>query len=183
MIRHVFKKVGMTSSFDENGFAKGVTILKHCPGKVLRHEKTEDGRSVLVIEYDIGTKKSLVRGWLVDNINDYKVGSLVSDFEPKVGDKLKITGTSKGRGFQHAMTRHGFGGGPASHGSRFHRSPGSAGMRTEPGRTPKGHKMPGQFGNVKVTVKNVKVMYWSKDDAVLGVLGGVPGARNGCVFV
>lgn len=183
MVRYAFSKIGMTSTFTSNGSAQGVTVLKMQPAKVLRHETLENGKVVVVVEYDTGHKNKLVRGWLVDNPADYQVGSPLKAPSLNAGQKLKITGFSKGRGFQDAMTRHGFGGGPASHGSRFHRSPGSVGMRAEPGRVMKGKKMPGQDGNVQVTLRNVQVAYWSTEESVMAIVGGVPGARGGIVFV
>jgi large subunit ribosomal protein L3 len=183
MVRYAFSKVGMTSTFTESGLALGVTVLKMQPARVVRHEISENGKFIVVVEYDTGCKKKLVRGWVVDNFADYQVGSPLKAPSLVVGQKLKITGISKGRGFQDAMTRHGFAGGPASHGSRFHRAPGSVGMRAEPGRVMKGKKMPGQDGNAQVTLRNVQVAYWSHEESVMAVIGGVPGARGGMVFV
>ncbi|APJ04496.1 MULTISPECIES: 50S ribosomal protein L3 [Silvanigrella] len=183
MVRYAFSKVGMTSAFTQSGTAQGVTVLKMQPAKVLRHETLENGKVVVVVEYDTGHKNKLVRGWVVENPAEYEVGSPLKAPSLSVGQKLKITGFSKGRGFQDAMTRHGFGGGPASHGSRFHRSPGSVGMRAEPGRVMKGKKMPGQDGNVQVTLRNVQVAYWSHEESIMAIVGGVPGARGGMVFV
>lgn len=183
MVRHVFTKVGMTSAFTEAGAAQGVTVLKMQPAKVVRHEKLEDGRIAVIVEYDTGTKNKLTRGFVVDNAASLEVGSVLKGPALASGQKIKITGVSKGKGFQDAVTRHGFAGGPASHGSRFHRAPGSVGMRTEPGRTPKGKRLPGHTGDVQVTIRNAQVAYWSEEEALLAVVGGVPGARGGLVFV
>jgi large subunit ribosomal protein L3 len=183
VIRHAFKKIGMTSAFDALGNAQGVTILELVPAKVVRHETLSDERKLVIVEYDLGFKKPIRRGYFVDSFEAFPVGPdfAIPSFEP--GLKLKVTGSSKGRGFQDVITRHGFSGGPAAHGSRFHRAPGSVGMRTEPGRTPRGKRLPGQDGNVKVSVRNLKVAQWSPDARVLAVWGGVPGARGGLVFV
>ena len=183
VIRHAFKKVGMTSCFDKIGNAQGVTLLQLVPAKVVRHEEFPDKRRLIVVEYDLGFKKPVQRGYFVDSFDSYPVGSDFALPQFDVGTKVKVTGTCKGRGFQDVITRHGFAGGPAAHGSRFHRAPGSVGMRTEPGRTPKGKKLPGQEGNVKVSVRNLQVAYWSGEDKLLAVHGGVPGARGGLVFV
>lgn len=183
MIRYAFVKLGMTSIFNDSGNEQGVTVLKLQPGKVLRHEKLKDGRTVVVVEYDTGTKNKLVRGWAVSDLTGLDVGTTLSGPDLTAGKSIKLTGVSKGRGFQDVITRHGFAGGPASHGSRFHRAPGSVGMRTEPGRTPKGRKLPGQDGNRQVSIQGAQVAYWSADESVLAVVGGVPGARGSVVFV
>ncbi|MES2614322.1 MAG: 50S ribosomal protein L3 [Bdellovibrionota bacterium] len=182
-IRYAFIKVGMTSAFAADGTAKGVTVLKMQPAKVIRHEKLDDGRVVIVVEYDTGKTRKLVRGWVAQNPSEFEVGSTLKSPEFASGQEIKITGLSKGRGFQDAVTIHGFAGGPASHGSRFHRAPGSIGMRTEPGRVMKGKKMPRLDGQEQITLRNVHVTYWSNEEAVLAVAGGVPGSRGSVVFI
>lgn len=183
MVRFAFQKVGMTCTFSKAGDAQGVTVLKLSPGKVIRHDKTEDGRTVVVVSYDIGTATPLTRGYILPKTEGMEVGATLKAPEFKEGEKIKVTGVCKGRGFQDAMTRHGFHGGPATHGSRFHRAPGSVGMRAEPGRTPKGKKLPGHYGDRKVSVRNLKVAYWSPEESLLAVVGGVPGARGSAVFI
>lgn len=183
MLRYAFQKVGMTCIFTPDGESQGVTVLKLLPNKIVRQEKTEDGRDVFVVEYDAGVKQKIQRGWLMKKAEGLEVGAALKAPEFKAGERIKVTGTSKGRGFQDAMTRHGFRGGPATHGSRFHRAPGSVGMRAEPGRTPKGKKLPGHFGSDTVSVLNAKVAYWSPEESLLAVVGGVPGARGSAVFI
>jgi len=183
MIRNAFIKVGMTSAFTEAGEAQGVTVLRLQPAKVVRHESLQDGRTLVVVEYDTGAKKKTTRGWAVANAAEYPVGSSVTSPALTAGQLIKLSGVSKGKGFQDAVTRHGFAGGPASHGSRFHRAPGSVGMRTEPGRTPKGKRLPGHHGDSQVTLRKVQVAYWSSEESLLAVVGGVPGARGGLVFI
>ncbi|MFH1565974.1 MAG: 50S ribosomal protein L3 [bacterium] len=100
------------------------------------------------------------------------------------GNPVIITGFSKGRGFSGVMKRHGFHGGPATHGqSDRQRSPGSIGAGTTPGRVYKGKKMAGRYGNEKVTVKGLKVVYFDKEKSIIAVSGPVPGARNGKVYL
>lgn len=181
MLRYVFKKVGMTCIFTPEGESQGVTVLKLLPSKVVRKDKTEDGRDVFVVEFDAGVKQKIQRGYMLKE--GLEVGSALKAPEFKAGDRIKVTGVSKGRGFQDAMTRHNFRGGPESHGSRFHRAPGSVGMRAEPGRTPKGKKLPGHYGTDTVSVMNAKVAYWSPEESLLAVVGGVPGARGSSVFI
>ena len=99
------------------------------------------------------------------------------------GDKVGIVGWSKGRGFQGVVKRWGFAGGPASHGSRFGRLPGSAGAGTYPGRVIKGKKFPGRMGNDRVTVKNLEVIRIDAEKGLIVVKGSVPGFRSGLVLV
>lgn len=183
MVRHAFTKVGMTSSFTEAGAAQGVTVLKMQPAKVVRHEKLADGRVAVIVEYETGNRNKLTRGFVVDNATEFEVGSALKGPTLAPGQKIKISGGSKGKGFQDAVTRHGFAGGPATHGSRFHRAPGSVGMRTEPGRTPKGKRLPGHMGDKQISIRNAQVAFWSEEESLLAVVGGVPGARGGLVFV
>lgn len=183
MIRYAYAKVGMTSSFTPEGSEQGVTLLKLLPSKVLRVEELKSGKKLVVIEYDSGKNKKITKGWQVDDASAFTKDAALSPPMLSRGQTLKINGQSKGKGFQDAMTRHGFAGGPASHGSRFHRAPGSAGMRTEPGRTPKGKRFPGHMGDVRVTILNSEVAYWSAEESVLAVRGGVPGARGSFVFI
>jgi len=193
MIRYAFVKLGMTSIFTESGEEKAVTVLKLQPAKVVRCETAESGKKIAVVEYDLSKKKNteegknskkrlIQKGWIIEGDMIAPQTELKAPaFE--VGSKVVVTGTSKGRGFQDVITRHNFSGGPAAHGSRFHRAPGSIGMRTEPGRTPKGRKLPGQHGNVQVTLRNSEVAYWSEEEQMLALVGGVPGARGGLVYV
>ena len=183
MVRYAFSTVGMTSIFTEAGVAQGVTVLKMLPAKILRHERSETGKVVVVVEYDTGKNNKLTRGWVVENPAEYEVGSSLKTPALTQGQKLKITGLSKGRGFQDVMTIYHFGGGPASHGSRFHRNPGSIGMRTEPGRVTPGKKMPRRDGNEQITLRNVKLAYWSEEETIAAIVGGVPGARGCTVFL
>ncbi len=182
-MKYAFTKVGMTSAFDSAGNAYGVTLLKLSPAKVLRHDTLEDGRTLVVVTYDIGHKKNIQRGWIVEDSSQFPVGSDLLSPDFTSGQKIKVVGHSKGRGFQDVVTRFGYGGGPKTHGSRFHRSPGSIGMRTEPGRVLKGKRLPGQDGNAQITIRNIKVDSWSGEHALMSVRSGVPGAKGSVVFV
>jgi large subunit ribosomal protein L3 len=184
MIRYAFTKVGMTSSFDDNGSVQGVTVLKMVPAQVVRHEKLDDGKILVVVKYGSSKNKNeFERGWVVSDASEFEVGTSLKSPSFATGQKLKITGVSKGLGFQDVVTLYNFAGGPASHGSRFHRAPGSIGMRTEPGRVRKGTKMPRRGGNQQITLRNIHVAYWSTDESVMAVVGGIPGARGGIVFI
>ena len=119
----------------------------------------------------------------VDNIDEYEVGQEIRVDIFKPGDRVDITGTSKGKGFQGVMKRHGFGGGRATHGSMFHRSPGAMSAHEWPGRVFKGKKLPGQDGNQRVTVQNLQVVDVDAERNILLVRGAVPGAKNGSLIV
>ena len=119
----------------------------------------------------------------VDAGDEAKPGdSVLADiFDPD--EKVQVMGRSKGRGFQGVIKRHGFGGGKATHGSMFHRAPGSIGRSASPSRVFPGQKMPGQMGNARVTVKNVTVVKVDTDRNLLFLKGGVPGARNSYIRI
>jgi large subunit ribosomal protein L3 len=119
----------------------------------------------------------------VDADDEAKPGDavLADIFDPD--EKVHVIGRSKGRGFQGVIKRHGFGGGRATHGSMFHRAPGSIGRSAWPSRVFPGQGMPGQTGNARVTVKNVTVVKVDADRNLLFLKGGVPGARNGYIRI
>jgi large subunit ribosomal protein L3 len=101
----------------------------------------------------------------------------------EVGDKVHVSATSKGKGFQGTIKRHGFARGPMSHGSHNIRQPGSVGASADPARIFKGQKMPGQMGNQTVTVRNIEVVAVDADNNELWVRGGVPGGKNAVVRI
>jgi len=106
---------------------------------------------------------------------------LVSDFKPN--DKVDVTGVSKGRGFAGVVRRHHFGGGEGSHGSMFHRAPGSIGASSFPSRVLPGMRMGGQMGNEQVTVRNLEIVSVDADENVIAVKGAIPGPNGGYVMV
>ncbi|MFN7262206.1 MAG: 50S ribosomal protein L3, partial [Pseudobdellovibrionaceae bacterium] len=114
-------------------------------------------------------------------VADAAVGVQVSIDSLKKGDVVKITGRSKGHGFAGSVKRWNFAGGPASHGSKFHRRPGSVGNRTWPGRVMPGKRFPGHYGDEAITVKNVEIVEVLQSEGVVMVKGPVPGARNSLV--
>jgi large subunit ribosomal protein L3 len=119
----------------------------------------------------------------VGNINDFNVGDIIEARVFSEGEKVDVTGFSKGRGFSGAMKRWNFRGGEASHGSKFHRELGSVGNHTEPAKIWKGKKMPGQYGNEKKTVKNLTVVKVDAENGLLAIYGAVPGARGGLLVI
>lgn len=195
-------KVGMSSVYTEAGLNIPVTVLKIDTWQVTQIKtKEKDGYNAIQItsfgrRLDKTSKASkthakkandkegavISREVRVDEIPEgVTVGQNVSLESLQKGDVVKLTGTSKGRGFSGAMRRHNFAGGPASHGSKFHRRPGSAGTRTWPGLVLPGKRSPGHYGDEVISIRNVKVVEVNVADGVILVKGPVPGARNGLV--
>jgi large subunit ribosomal protein L3 len=196
------RKIGMTQVFSAAGEAIPVTVIEVGPCVVTQiRNKDRDGYEAVQIGFGEVTPKSLTKpeqghlsgaGRLVrhlrefdaDNIEDHRVGQVLSAdvFEP--GQIIDVTGTSKGRGFQGVVRRHGFSGGPKTHGqSDRHRAPGSIGAGTDPGHVWKGTRMAGRMGNRRVTVQNLQVVEVLAEKHLLLVRGSVPGAKNGLVMV
>ena len=197
------RKLGMTRIFNSDGTAVPCTVVVAGPCPVIQiKDKEKDGYTALQIGFDeiperkvnkpeSGHQSKAGRGlyrtlkeFRVPNVGEYEVGQdiTVALFTP--GEKVKVTGTSKGKGFQGVMKRWNFGGMPASHGhEKVHRSPGSVGNATFPGKVFKGKKMPGQMGNKKVTSINLEVVDVRPEDNILIIRGAVPGPKNGLILV
>lgn len=190
------KKIGMTRVYTVEGKAVGVTIIEAGPCVVLQ-KKTEAKDGYAAIQVGFGSKKESrmtkpeaghakaagkggfyhIKEFRVADIEQYEVGQEIQITDIfKVGDLVDISGQSKGRGFQGVIKRHGFKGGRATHGSMFHRAPGSIGCSAWPSRVIKGRKMPGQMGNQAVTKKSALVMDIRPEQNVLLVKGPVPGS-------
>jgi large subunit ribosomal protein L3 len=197
------KKVGMTRVYDEVGQAVPVTVIEAGPCKVLQ-VKTEATDGYSAIQVGFGDKKAnrvnkaigghlkksnsdgyyFIREFRVENDSAYEGGQEVTlDAVMKVGDKVDVQGTSKGRGFQGVIKRHGFSGGGSGHGSMFHRAPGSIGCSAYPARVVKGKKMPGRMGNDTVLRKNVIVVDVRSEENVVLLKGPLPGAKNGLLKI
>lgn len=194
-------KEGMGTVFNEQGEAVPVTILRYEPW-VVSQIKTDENDGYSAVQIACRPKKAknstaAERGHLkkagfengaqfVREIRQevpagLSVGSQVSIDCLKKGDVVALTGTSKGHGFTGVQKRWNFAGGPATHGSKFHRRPGSSGNRTWPGRVMPGKKFPGHYGDETITVKNVVVIDVMPEEGVVMVKGPVPGARNSIV--
>ncbi len=194
-------KEGMSTIYNEQGEAVPVTVLRYEPWVVSQLKTDEkDGYSAVQIACrpkkaknssaaEVGHLKKAgmevgaafvreVRQSLPEGVS---LGDQVGIDSVTKGDIVKLTGTSKGRGFQGSVRRFNFAGGPATHGSKFHRRPGSSGNRTWPGRVMPGKKFPGHWGDETVTVKNVIVVDVIPGEGVVLVKGPVPGARNSLV--
>jgi large subunit ribosomal protein L3 len=197
------RKIGMTRIFNEEGVAVPVTVVEAGPCPVVQ-VKTEQTDGYRALQLGFGARKakhstraevghagkaqldaapSILREFAPSRGQEYEPGQAVTVeiFEP--GDSVKVTGTSKGRGFQGAMKRHGFTGRPGSHGHPKSRIPGSMGPGTDPSRVIKGKKLPGQMGNVRTTVRNLKVVKVDPERNLLFLRGGVPGSRNSYVLI
>jgi len=193
----------MTRVYSELGQAIPVTVVEAGPCKVLQVKTVEnDGYNAIQVGFankkaqrvnkpDAGHfKKSESEGFYhlrefrVADATQYSVGQEISVSELfKVGDVVHVQGTSKGKGFQGVMKRHGFAGGRDTHGSMFHRAPGSIGTSAWPSRVVKGKKLPGQMGNQTVLKKNAIVIDIRADENVVLLKGPVPGAQNGLLKI
>ena len=191
------KKVGMTQIFDDKGRVVPVTVIEAGPCVVAQVKSVEtDGYNAIQLGFgdvkeskinkpekghfakaNIAPKKHL-REFRVESVEGITVGTEWTVSEFAEGDKLDIQGTSKGKGFQGVIKRHGQHRGPMGHGSMYHRRPGSMGPTSTPGRVFKGKKLPGHMGKVTVTIQNLDVIKVDTDKNVVLVKGSVPGPKG-----
>ena len=195
------KKLGMTQLFLEDGQVERVTVLEAgpCPVTALRTQE-RDGYTAVQLGFGAAKEKHLTKAELghlkkadappVRHLVEFRdegegleVGATVTVEAFNVGDKVKVAGTSKGKGFQGTIKRHNFSSGPKSHGSHNVRAPGSIGASAWPARVMKGIRGPGQMGNKRITQKGLEVVRIDADQNLLIVRGSVPGPRNGVVEV
>jgi large subunit ribosomal protein L3 len=198
------KKIGMTQVFEkEEGTLVPVTVIQAGPCKIVQvKRKDKEGYNAVQLGFEEEKKKARSKKPLVGHVKKHgvplfrhlnevrvdEVAELEAGMEFKAdlfaaGDKVHVTGVSKGKGFAGVIKRHGFGGGPKSHGSRFHRAPGSIGQCEFPAKIIKGRGMPGHMGVERVTVKNLKVVEVIPDQNLLLIKGAVPGAPNGIIRI
>lgn len=196
------KKIGMTNVFTPDGKIVPVTVLQVGPCVVTQVKTLEnDGYSALQLGFDEkpvekmtkpvaghlkkATDKGLkvLREFKAKGFEDVAAGATLNIDMFKVGEKVTVTGISKGRGFQGTVKRHGFSRGPESHGNRNHRKPGSIGNSAWPSKVIKGKRLPGQMGTDKVTVKNLTIVDIKHEDNLLLVKGAVPGFKTGVIEV
>lgn len=192
----------MTQVFDDANRLIPVTVIEAGPCPVVQVKSTEkDGYDAIQIGFRQQKEHRLSKAALgrfkkagVDPVAELSeirtngeanvnVGDVLTVEGFAAGEKIDVIGTSKGRGFQGVVKRYGFGGGPASHGSMFHRRGGSYGMCQWPGHVIKGKKMPGRMGNAQRTVQNLEVVKVIADKNLLLIKGSIPGARGGLVTV
>lgn len=191
-------KLGMTSTINDNGAVEAITLLT-VNTNVITQVKSIDSDGYDAVQVGSGKAKlsksaqghfkkakatpKITREFRVDEITeDLKVGEAISPEVFSVGDKVKVTGISKGKGFAGTIKRHNFHRGRKTHGGRSYRRPGSIGSMY-PQRIFKGKKMSGQYGNVQVTTKNLKVALVDTELGVIGIKGAVPGPRKGTVLI
>jgi len=196
------KKIGMTQVFDENNRLIPVTVIEAGPCPVTQVKSDEkDGYSAVQIGYRPQKEHRLskaalghfkkagveplaeLREFRVEGEGELNVGDVLTVEKFEAGQKIDVIGTTKGRGFQGVVKRWGFHGGPASHGSMFHRRGGSYGMCQWPGHVIKGKKMPGHMGDKQRTVQNLTVVKVLADKNLILVKGSIPGSRGSLVTV
>ncbi|MFH0818915.1 MAG: 50S ribosomal protein L3 [Patescibacteria group bacterium] len=192
-------KIGMSQQFAENGDVVPVTIVQAGPCKVTQ-VKTKEKDSYSAIQIGFGKTKKITKAQKghLKELEDFKVlkelpldddhglkrGDIIDVSAFSVGDKVKVSGTSKGKGFQGVVRRHGFHGHPASHGHKDQlRMPGSIGASSFPSHVFKGKRMGGHMGNEKSSVLNLKIAEIDKEKNLLYLKGAVPGANNGLVII
>jgi len=196
------RKLGMTQIYSDSGEAIPVTVIAAGPCAVVQVRTAEDGGSVQLgfgqrkakhaTKAQAGHAKSagletiprILRDFtLVGGSEPPKRGDTVTVGMFAAGDSVKVTGTTKGRGFQGVVKRYGFRGGPASHGSTRYRNPGSLGPGTDPSRVIKGKKLPGQYGAKRMTELGLRVERVDAEENLLFVRGAVPGPTRGIVLI
>ena len=197
------KKIGMTQLFLENGTLLPVTVIEAGPCTVVQLKtKQNDGYEAIKIGFGDVKEKSLnkpdkgqfdkseitpskyLKELRLNDCNGFKIGQSINISDMfELGDKVDISGISKGKGFQGAIKRWGQSCGPMSHGSKYHRRVGSMGANSSPGKVFKGKRLPGHMGVDKITVQNLQVVKIYEDKNLILVKGAVPGPKNGLLFI
>lgn len=195
-------KIGMTQIFDEDGKVIPVTVILAGPCTVVQKKTAEtDGYDAVQVGYgevkekklnkpqkghfakaDTAAKKYL-REFRLEDVSGLNVGDEIKADTFEAGEKVDVTGISKGKGFAGPMKRWGLHRGPMAHGSGYHRGSGSMGACSSPGRVMKGKKLPGHMGVDKVTVQNLEVVKVSADENIILLKGAVPGSKGGLVTI
>jgi large subunit ribosomal protein L3 len=193
------QKIGMTQLLVEQK-ALPATVIKAGPCRVVGiRTKEKDGYEAVLLAYGEKkrankpmagvfrkasvTPKNLLAEFKADDVEELKLGQEITVEIFKEGEKVDITGWSKGRGFTGVVKRHGFSGGPSGHGSMSHAVPGSIGASANPSRVVKGKKLPGRMGGNRVTTRNLEVVKVDKSEGLIVVRGSVAGARKGYLFI
>ena len=196
------KKVGMTSIYDADGKNIPCTVVEAGPCVVTQVKtKSTDGYDAIQIGYEPrketrvnkplkGHFEAAAKGCFahlkeirVEDTEEFELGHEIKSDVFEAGDRIQISGLSKGRGFSGVMKRWGFSGGRKTHGSRSHRVPGSIGCSASPGRVQKGKKLPGRMGHQRVTIKNLRVVDVRPEMDVVLVKGSVPGSSNSLIEI
>ena len=195
------KKIGMTQIFTEHGEVIPVTVVEAGPVVVTQVKTTEnDGYTAIQVGFGDAKEKSLnkpqkghlaaanvlkkhLKEFRVDAVEEFTVGQEIKADLFAAGELIDVTGISKGKGFQGPIKRHGQSRGPETHGSRYHRRPGSMGACSYPGRVFKNKKLAGHMGSVKVTVQNLEVVRVDADKNLILVKGAIPGPKGSMVTI
>ncbi|MDY0234867.1 MAG: 50S ribosomal protein L3 [Gudongella sp.] len=196
------RKVGMTQIFTEDGTVIPVSVVQAGPLFVVQKKTIEnDGYSAVQVGFgDVKERRVIkpkkghfdkagvvytkfLKEFLVENVDDYEIGQEIKVDVFAEGDKVDVTGTSKGKGTQGVIKRHGFARGRETHGSKFHRMPGGLSAGTYPGRVFKNHKMMGRMGNEKVTTQNLEVVKVDVDKNLILIKGAIPGPKKGLIII
>ncbi len=196
------KKIGMTQIFTEAGVIVPVTVVEAGPMVVTQLKSVEsDGYEAVQVGFgDIKEKllnkpqkghfakagvglKRFVREFRTDKVADFSLAQEINVSIFAEGDKVDVTGTSKGKGFQGPIKRHNQHRGPMTHGSRYHRGPGSMGAASDPSRVYKGKKLAGHMGAERVTIQNLEIVKVDTENNLLLIKGAIPGPKKGLVVV
>lgn len=196
------KKLGMTQIFNENGKVIPVTVIEAGPCTVIQKKTVEkDGYEAIQVAFgDIREKlrskpvkghfakagvslKRHIKEFKLEDSNSFEIGQEIKADVFEAGERVDISGVSKGKGFQGTIRRWNAHRGPMSHGSKFHRAVGSMGASSDPSRTFKNKRMPGHMGNVKTTVLNLEVVRIIPEKNLILIKGGVPGPNKGLVQI
>lgn len=195
-------KIGMTQIFDEKGRAVPVTVVEAAPNVIVQI-KTDEKEGYNAVQIGFGeiretlvnkprkgifakagvTPRRHLKEFRLDDVTPYSVKDEIKVDIFEAGDKVDVSGISKGKGFAGVIKRWNFKRGPETHGSKFHRAPGSQGASSDPSRTFKNRKMPGQMGNVKRTVLNLEIVKVMPERNVILIKGGIPGPNKGTVVI
>lgn len=196
------KKVGMTQIFDKDGKAIPVTVIQAGPNVVVQKKTMEnDGYFAIQVGFEDLDEKKLnkpmkghfekakvatkryIRELRLEDSASFEIGQELKADVFAEGDRVDISGVSKGKGTAGVIKRHNAHRGPMRHGSKFHRAPGSMGASSDPSRTFKGKKLPGRMGNENTTVQNIEVVKVDAEKNYILVKGGVPGIRGSLVMI
>lgn len=197
------KKIGMTQIFDESGLVIPVSVIEAGPLTVVQKKTVDtDGYDAIKVGYEKVQEKKLskpnlgqftktklapmkyLKEFRFEDISGYEVGQEIKAEDMfQSGDKIDVSGISKGKGFQGTIKRYGQKGGPKTHGSMYHRRPGSMGSNTTPARVFKGKKLPGHMGMDNTTVQNLEVVRVDADRNLILIKGAVPGPKGGMLVI
>ena len=196
------KKVGMTQIFDENGRVIPVTVVEAGPCVVVQKKTVEtDGYDAIQVGFGelreklvnkprrghfakagVSLRRTL-KEFRMEDVANYNVGDEIKVDTFEIGDKVDVSGVSKGKGFQGRIKRWNASRGPMSHGSKFHRAPGSMGAASDPSRTFKNKRMPGHMGAKNTTVLNLEVVKIMPEKNIILIKGGIPGPNKGTIVI